>query len=265
MRTRLPAWLAAVLCFGPGAFGWASAAEIGQDFRGGPYDSRLFLPTGPGFATAIQYDKKGLRIILPPEHGKKPPVGIALKTGVKGNFEVTMEFEVVDVKEPKEGRGAGPSLYLTTVTPTQRAATTGWQLKSDGSTVLFTHHASTPPGGQREHLGSQTPTKGRSGRLRFIRTGSTLVYLAAEGKSDSFREIDQFEIGNEDVNMIRVAADNGGSPTLVDVRINSLNVVADELGTPAPLAPPSSHWPLWLGAGVVLAAVGVYTFFRRRR
>ncbi len=125
--------------------------------------------------------------------------------------------------------------------------------------------ASTPPGGQRQHVGSQTPAKGRSGRLRFVRTGATLVYLAAEGKSDSFREIDQFEIGNEDVNMIRVAADNGGSPTLVDVRINSLRVVADELGTPTPLASPTSRWPLWLGAGVVLAAVGVYTFLRRRR
>jgi Protein of unknown function (DUF1583) len=131
--------------------------------------------------------------------------------------------------------------------------------------VLFTHHASTPPGGQREHFGSQTPAKGRWGRLRFVRTGSTLACLAAEGKSDAFREIDRFEIGYEDVNMIRVAADNGGSPTLVDVRVNSLRVVADELGTPTPLAPPSSHWPFWLGIGVVLAVVGVYIFLRRRR
>jgi hypothetical protein len=265
VRTRLSAWVVAVLYYLPGALGSAAAAEIGQDFRRGPYDSRMFRPTGPGFATAIQYDKQGLRIILPPEHGKKPPVGIAFKTGVKGNFEATMEFEVVEVKGPKEGRGAGPSLYLTTVTPTQRAATTGWQLKPDGSSVLFTHHASTPPGGHRVHLGSQTPAKGRSGRLRFVRTGSTLACLAAEGKSNSFREIDQFEIGNEDVNMIRVAADNGGSPTLVDVRINSVTVVADELGTPTPLAPPSSRWPLWLAAGVVLAAVGVYSFLRWRR
>jgi hypothetical protein len=265
VRTRLSAWFAAVLCFGPGAVGSASASEIGQDFRNGPYDSKLFKPTGPGFATAIGHDKQGLRIVLPPEHGKKPPVGLVFKTGVKGNFEVTMEFEVVAVKEPKEGRGAGPSLYLTTVSPTQKAATTGWQLKPDGSSVFFAHHASTPPGGQREHEGKQTPAKGRSGKLRFVRTGSTLAYLVSEGKSDSFREIDQVEIGNEDVSMVRIAADNGGSPTQVDVRINSVRVVADELGTPTPLAPPSSRWPLWLGAGVVLAAVGGYGFLRRRR
>ena len=32
------------------------------------------------------------------------------------------------------------------------------------------------------------------------------------------------------MNTVRVAAGNGGSPTLVDVRINSVKVVADELG-----------------------------------
>jgi hypothetical protein len=244
--------------------GAVSAAETGQDFRGKPYDSRLFLTTGPGFATALRSDAQGLRIVLPPEHGKRPPVGIVCKTGVKGDFEITMEFEVVNVEGPKGGRGAGPSLYLTMVSPTQEAATTGWQLKPDGSSVFFAHRASTPPGGPREHHGRTTPTQGRSGKLRLVRTGSILAYLAAEGKGDSFREIDQFEIGKADVNAVRVAADNGGSPTLVDVRINSLKIVADELGDPTPLPPPSSRWPLWLGLGVVLAAGGAYGFWRWR-
>ena len=145
----------------------ASAAETGQDFRGKPYDARLFLTTGPGVATAIRSDSQGLRIVLPPEHGKKPPVGLVFKTGVKGDFEITMEFEVVDVKEPKGGKGGGPSLYLTMVSPTQKAATTGWQLKPDGSSVFYAHRASTPVGGRREHHGKATPTKVRSGKLRL--------------------------------------------------------------------------------------------------
>jgi hypothetical protein len=240
------------------------AAETGQDFRGKPYDAGLFRPTGPGFATALQSDSQGLRIVLPPEHGKKPPVGLVFKTGVKGDFEITMVFEVVDVPEPKEGRGAGPTLYLTMVSPTQKAATTGWQLRPDGTSVFFAHRASTPVGGRREHHGIAAPTKCRSGTLRFVRTGSTLAYLAAEGKSESFREIDHFEIGDDDVNTVRVAADNGGSPTLVDVRINSAKIVADDLGDAAPLPPPSSRWPLWLAAVVVLAAGGAYWFWRRR-
>ena len=188
----------------------------------------------------------------------------SFRTGVKGDFEITMEFEVVDVKEPKGGQGAGPSLYVAIESPTQEAATTGWQLKPDGRSVFFTHHASTPPGGQREHHGKTTPANGRSGKLRLVRTGSTLAYLATEGKSDSYREIDQFDIGSDEVNTVRVAASNGGSPTPVDVRINSVKVVADELGNTIPPPPPSSRWPLWLGAGVVLATGGAYGFWRRR-
>jgi hypothetical protein len=264
VRMRFSAWAAAIVLSGLSAGSPVSAAETGQDFRGKPYDPELFRPTGPGFATAIGSDRQGLRIVLPPEHGKKPPVGVVFRTGVKGDFEITMEFEVVDVKEPTSGRGAGPSLYLTMVSPTQEAATTGWKLEPDGSSVFFSHRASTPPGGKREHRGKTTPAKGRAGKLRFVRTGSTLAYQAAEGKSDSYREIDQFEIGRDDVNTVRVAADNGGSPTLVDVRINSVKIVADALGDPTPLPPPSSRWPLWLGAGVVLAAGGAYGFWRRR-
>src|SRR3954453_13953274 len=109
---------------GLGAVSSVSAGETGQGFGGKPYAPRLFLQTGPGFATAIRSERQGLRIVLPPEHGKRPPVGIVCKTGGKGDFEITMEFEVLDVRELKGGRGAGPSLYLTMVSPTQEAATT---------------------------------------------------------------------------------------------------------------------------------------------
>ena len=137
MRTTFSARFAAIMISGLSAGVPVSAAETGQDFRGKPYDASLFLTTGPGVATAIRSDSQGLRIVLPPEHGKKPPVGLVFKTGVKGDFEITMEFEVVDVKEPKGAKGGGPSLYLTTVSPTQKAATTGWQLKPDGSAVFL--------------------------------------------------------------------------------------------------------------------------------
>lgn len=264
MRTTFSALAFAAILSGVCTLSSVSAAETGQDFRGKPYDPKLFLPTGPGSATAIRSDKQGLRIVLPPEHGKKPPVGIVLKTGVKGDFEIKMDFEVVQVEQPEGGRGAGPSLYLTMVSPTQKAATVGWQHKPDGNSVFFAHRASTPAGGKREHNGSAGPTKCRSGKLRLVRTGSTLTYLAAEGQSDSFRKIDEFELGENDVDAVRIAADNGGSPTLVDVRISSLKIVANELGDPTPLPPPSARWPLWLGAGVVLAAGGAYWFRQRR-
>lgn len=85
----------------------------------------------------------------------------------------------------------------------------------------------------------------------------------AEGESDSFREIDSFELGKDDVDTVRFAADNGRSSTLVDVRIKAVKIEADVLGAPTPLPPRSSRWPLWLGTGLLLAACGTYWLWRR--
>jgi hypothetical protein len=255
--------VAAAILSGLCALSSLSAEEIGQDFRGKPYDPELFRPTGPGANTSIGFDSQGLRIVLPREHGMKPAVGIVLNTGVKGDFEITMEFEVVEVEKPQVGNGAGPTIWITMVSPTNEAATTGWHRQPDDKSVFFWHRASTPIGEERVHHGGSNPTEHRSGKLRLARSGAILAYLVAEGQSDSFREIDQFELGENDVDTVRFAADNGGSPTLVDVRIQAVKIIADALGEPTPLPPPSSRWPLWLGVGVILAAGGAYWFWRR--
>jgi hypothetical protein len=261
-RQFLPLVAAALVCWLCASSG-GSAEETGQDFRGKPYDRGLFRPTGPGANTAIGFDSQGLRIVLPPEHGRKPAVGIVLNTGLKGDFEITMEFEVVEVQQPQGGNGGGPTIWITMVSPTNEAATTGWQRKPSGNSVFFSHRASTPIGGSREHHGGTSPTECRSGKLRLVRTGETLTYLVAEGESDSFREIDTFELGKDDVDTVRFAADNGGSPTLVDVRIKGVKIKANALSAATPLPPPSSRWPLWLGTGAMLAAAGAYWFWRR--
>src|SRR5258708_38402720 len=87
------------------AFRGATGAEILQDFRGRPYDPALFRPTGPGASSAIQPDRRGLRITLPPDHGMKPAVGIVLRTGFQGDFEITMEYEILQVGPPTGGNG----------------------------------------------------------------------------------------------------------------------------------------------------------------
>ena len=167
------------------------------------------------------------------------------------------------MEQPQKGNGAGPTMWITMVSPTNEAATTGWQQQPGGKSVFFAHRASTPVGGSREHQFEASPTDCRSGRLRLVRTGTTLAYLVAEGETESFREIHNCELGKDDVDTVRFAADNGGSPTRVDVRIKTVKIEAGGLGAPSPLPPPTSRWPLWLGAGAVLAAGGVYWFRRR--
>ncbi|MBI3862754.1 MAG: DUF1583 domain-containing protein [Planctomycetia bacterium] len=244
----------------------ACADEIGQDFRGSPYNPSLFRPTGPNASGSITSDSQGLRITLTEEHGMRPAVGLALRSGLKGDFEITMEFELLQVAEPVGGNGAGVSIYVTMVSYTKEAATIWRAVRKGGDQIFSSHRATTPDGGKRVHQGGQAlKTQGTSGKLRLTRTGDMLSYRIAEGSSDAFQEIFETEIGFEDIDMVRFAADNGGSPTLVDVRIKEVKVVTEEAGAPERLPPRPSRWPLWAGLGVsLLAAGGGYWYWSRR-
>jgi hypothetical protein len=244
----------------------ASAAEISFDFRGHPYDPALFRPTGPGASMAIQTDGRGLRITLPPEHGMKPAVGLVLRSGFQGDFEITMEYEILQMEPTTGGNGAGVSLYITMVSYTKEAATIWRIVGKDGKPYFMSHRATTPVGGKREHSGGERiPAPSASGKLRLVRSDATLTYLVADGDSEEFREIYETELGVDDIDMVRFAADNGGSPTLVDVLIRSVSVSAGDAGPPGLLPPRPSRWPLWAGlaAGAVLLGGG-YWYWRRR-
>jgi hypothetical protein len=250
------------------------AAEITYDFRGQPYDPALFRLTGPGASTAIRSDSRGLRITLPPEHGMKPAVGLVLNSGLKGDFEITMEYEILEAERPTGGNGAGVSIWITMVSYTKEAATI-WRMNRSGtgldgsknSLPLFgSHRASTPIGGTREHSGGDLLlARAAFGKLRLARTGSTLTYRVADGASDEFQDIYETELGEDDVDTVRFAADNGGSPTLVDVLIRGVHIRSDEAGPVELLPPLPSRWPavLVIGAGVLILG-GSYWYWRQR-
>ena len=244
----------------------APAAEISQDFRGRPYDPALFRPAGPGASSAIHPDSRGLRITLPPEHGMKPAVGIVVLSGFQGDFEITMEYEILAAQPSAAGYAAGVSLYITMVSYTKDAATIGRMVGMDGAGFFMSHRATTPVGGKREHSGGEhIPAPSATGKLRLVRSEETLTYLVADGASEEFQEIYEAELGDNDIDMVRFAADNGGSPTLVDVLIRSVSVSAGDAGPPEQLPPRPSRWPLWagIGAGAVLLGGG-YWYWRRR-
>jgi len=243
-----------------------SAEEIGQDFRGNPFNPALFRLTGPNAAGSIQSDSRGLRITLTEEHGLRPAVGLALQTGIKGDFEITMEFELIQVDKPVGGNGAGVSIWIKMVSYSDEAATIWRAVGKGGEQVFLSHRASTGPDGKRVHHGGDPiATQATSGKLRLVRTGSMLSYRVAEGSSEAFQELFETEIGEDDLGMVRFAADNGGSATLVDMRIVEVKITSDDAGPPDVLPPRPSRWPLLVGIGLgVFVLAGGYWFWSRR-
>jgi hypothetical protein len=105
---------------------------MGQNFRETPFDTGLFRPTGPNAAGSIKSDSRGVRITLTEEHGLRPAVGLALRTGIKGDFEITMAFEIIQVDKPVGGYGAGVSIWIRMVSYSQEAATILWTAGTSG-------------------------------------------------------------------------------------------------------------------------------------
>lgn len=257
-----------VLCLcGPVCVGQAAlAAEFMQDFRGRPYDVRSFRPFGSNTHRAIRTEFQGLRI-CPIDADSRLPVGLVARFGVRGDFEITMSFEILRIDKPAGGNGAGVSIYISAASLTQEGATLGRFLRPHGEQVFLCHRASTPLGEQRKHEGKRVPTTALSGNLRLVRRGTALSYQAAEGNRSEFQELYQTEWCREDLDTVRFAADNGGSSTVVDVCIQSVSIRADEFG-PARAAPQPARWPIGMTtclAVILLATGGLWLWLRWRR
>jgi hypothetical protein len=238
-------------CAGPAA----PAEECTQVFRGRPYDARFFRPTGSNTARVIRAESQGLRISLAADHGSKLPVGLVTRFGVRGDFDIAMAFDLLRVDRPPSGHGAGVSIWITMVSPTQEAATIARQVRTNGEQVWLSNRASTPVGEKRRYHGGTVATQATSGQLRLVRKGSILSFLIAQGESDDFRKVYESELGTADLDTVRFAADNGGSPTAVDVRIRLLRIRADDLPqVPKKVLAQPARWPIWLAVALAVLA-----------
>jgi hypothetical protein len=240
----------------------ARADEFAQTFGERGFDSKLFRPTGN--PRVFQRTADGLRITMPEDHGSSLPAGLIPRLGVRGDFEITMAFEIIKVDTPTAGGGAGVSIYITQVSATQEAASIAWQVRKGGERVFLAHRATTPPGGKRTHDGKRVSTDVLWGRLALVRKGTSLSYLMAPGASEEFQQLYQTEWGNGDLDTVRFAADNGGSPTLVDVRVHSVNIRGD-FGSARRPQPSASRWPLWLAISLVVILLAAGGFWFRSR
>ena len=109
------------------------AEEFRQDFLGRPYDQSVFLKTGRNHGRVVQTEPRGLRIALPADHPNKQPVGLVAAIGARGDFEITMDFDLLQVDKPTTGYGAGVSIYIATAAPTKEAATLARVVRPDGN------------------------------------------------------------------------------------------------------------------------------------
>jgi hypothetical protein len=230
------------------------------DFRGKPVPADLqrfnveeenLLAEEPG----------GLHINLPKTFKHKwGGVGLRSGFGVKGDFDMTLAFEILHFEVPPSGYGAGVGLFIYT-----RGVHSGVcrLVKNDGVPVV-----SWEVNGDNNRQGKRAAEE-MSGRLRLQRTGTTLSFLWAPAiEGGSFQEIQHVELGSDEVEKIRLVALNGQTKTPVDARLLEFTIRSGSGAPPAFTAAKGGvSIALLAGLGITLAllfGVGTWLYVRTR-
>src|SRR5262249_18188112 len=124
-------------------------------------------------------------------------------------------------------------------------------------------------GEEKKTTGNWPATSAKKGTFRLVRTGTILYYLVAEGDKPEFRQINQVEFGSEDLEMARLAAVTGGSPTAVDVLWKDIDLRAEGLPGLPDTATAAGRSPWWVlavvGAVMLLAGMAVWLLAAAQR
>jgi RNA polymerase sigma factor (sigma-70 family) len=248
------------------------AKEYYHSFKDNPEDAKDFELFGPNADECVKFEPAGLRIVLPIGHpGNRLSTGVASRFAVKGDFEITLRYEILKEPAPSQaGQGIGLLLGVDLNTLTYNRATLTRGLRDRQQFISWfqlSHEGSDKP--YRDEL-RVFPSAGMAARLRLVRTGAVLAHYVAEG-TDDFMLLRHHPFGTEDVRTIRLGGQTGGPQASLDARLIDVHVRADSLPDmpDVPLAAQKAGAKLWLVLTMsilfsALVFVAVLVYARRR-
>src|SRR5262249_11987440 len=142
----------------------------------------------------VKAEKEGWRITVPAEQERIRNVGLAMTTPVKGDFEITAGYEILQADRPRGRFAAGFEFYIMTETPTREAI--GFSRWASGSEdeVYTCSRMTTEPNGRRRFTHHHLPAQGKSGRLRLKRSGRDVTFWA-DGGTGAFQNLWHYDLG----------------------------------------------------------------------
>lgn len=244
----------------------ARADEIYQDFRGKDVDEQLFRLQGPDAALRIKSEPQGLRITMPPDPKGPATVGLGARFHLKGDFEITVGYEILQAELPTMGQGVGLEIYLNTDTPTNDALVFQ-RIARPAEGEIYLCDRRTTNAGKRGITRRNFPTDSKLGHLRLTRKGTEVTFWAAEGAGEKFHDLCRHDLGAMDFG-VSIRAFSGGQK-LVDIRITDVRIRDRSEPIPAKDGGPKATqtWRLWLVAGLFgtgLIVAGLLWTWRRR-
>ena len=229
-------------------------------------------PAGPPLAPFGQVrldfqtlDESGLRITLPRTRHQLGAVGVRTMFAARGDFEITVQYEVLQAEKPASGWGAGVMMSLEAAS--QESARIGRAVDADDKQVFKWDRGNKKQTDDEADATNQIPSKQAVGNLRFERKGSILRYYVAEGKDSSFTLVHEEEFGSANIDTFRVVATTDDQPRSIDVRLINFDVKADQLlNRASSVSARGWSWPLLAGLGLaVVLGLGFFLGLACRR
>ncbi len=249
--------------------------EFYQDLRDSWRPAPPWRLVGPDADKMAKPEAAGLRITLSEKRRQTDAVGLQLDARIKGNVEITAGYEILHSGEAK-GHGVGFELFVCTDTPTNECLGLLRAARVNEGEVYLSSRITTQ-NGKRQYYHGHTPTNSKSGKLRLTRVGKEATLSAADGDAGAFQELRRYDLGTEDLTMVRLSAYTGHAANSVDVlikdlRIHTLNATeakSQESPRDAPDAPRPVARKGWMAAAgviillIALATLGAWLFCAR--
>ena len=206
------------------------ARDFDQSFKGVQPDRKDLALSGLDAEKCIKYEAEGLRITLPAGYPRaRPDVGVVTRFPVRGDFEITLDYEILQELGPAESDSSGARFGLTLAlsTPAINSATLTRKTSATEIDYIAWRSVSMEPDGPTEAAAKTFKTMAKSGRLRLVRNESTMLFCVAEGAEQEFKLLDKTSIRHEDLRNIRVFGTTGDKNASLDVRVTNLRIRAD--------------------------------------
>ena len=199
--------------------------EVVETFQGS-FDEIALALEGLNDKKYIQQEAAGLRIVILPADHRISQKGLRTRFRVRGDFEITLRYEILRAIPPQKGYGAGILLALSG-DKGQGEYLFGRANRPDKGAVWSRNHVTQTAKGKPKYDTRFFPANSATGSLRLVRVGDEVSYQAAESATARFQELERIKFSG-DVPFVRVVADPGGLRGLIDVRLQELHIISRE-------------------------------------
>jgi hypothetical protein len=259
--------------------------EYHHAFKGDAKPPKDWEVMGPEAELCVKFETSGLKISLPAgQDGAREDTGLVKGWAVKGDFEITVEYEIL--REPAAGDGGNAQTRFSLTAGLERA---------ESNMASLSHMVGDTEGNKyvawmKDQPNTKlVPAAAKGGRLRLERSGSELRYSVSEASEEDFTILDKRTFGSEDLKFISFGGSTGGEKASLDVRITDLRIRAESLPglaapeprpvtsnrpppKPAPTTAPQAAagglelgWIVGIAAVVLGLGAGAWLYFRRKK